>query len=159
MLVPPQYLEQDYEQNGFGEKRGRVRLNRLRGCQMVERYGARVEKAQIGRGFQKERESVGVEITRVSRGFGKQRKDRGTNSESSRVLICEGSSKFNLHSAVPSCVAISSCVAIPYGVGISSCGGVSSCVGFSSCVGSSVVSTSAVLFQALSACASVSVVH
>jgi len=48
---------------------------------MSERYGAR--KAEIGRAFQKERESAGVERSRISRGFGKQRKDRGT---SGRVL-------------------------------------------------------------------------
>jgi len=52
-------LGQDYEQNGVGEKRGRVRLNRLSGRKMGEQYGAR--KAEIGRAFQKERESAGVE--------------------------------------------------------------------------------------------------
>jgi len=46
---------------------------------MDERYSAR--KAEIGRGFQKERKSVGVERSRISRGFGKQRKDRGKAGE------------------------------------------------------------------------------
>jgi len=73
--APPPYLGQDYEHNGFGEKRGRVRLNRLSGRQMGGRYGAR--KAEIGQAFQKERESAGVERSRISRGFGKKRKDRG----------------------------------------------------------------------------------
>jgi len=50
---------------------------------MGERYGAR--KAEIGRPFQKERESAGVERSRISRGFGKQRKNHGT---SGRVLGC-----------------------------------------------------------------------
>ena len=74
ILAPPPYLGQDYEQNGFGEKRGMVKLNRLSGHKMVESYGARVGKAEISRGFQKERESAGVERTRISRGFRKQRR-------------------------------------------------------------------------------------
>jgi len=61
--APPPYLGQDYEQNGFGEKRGRVRLNRLSGRKMGERYGAR--KAELGQAFQKERESAGVERSRI----------------------------------------------------------------------------------------------
>ena len=85
--APPPYLGQarEYEQNGVGEKRGRVRLNRLSGRKMGERYVAR--KAEIGGAFQKERESAGVETrrSRISRGFGKQRKDRGT---SGRILGC-----------------------------------------------------------------------
>jgi len=76
-------LGQDYEQNGVGEKRGRVRLNRLSGRKVGGLYGAR--KAEIGGTFQKERESAGVERSRISRGFGKQRKDRGA---SGRVLGC-----------------------------------------------------------------------
>jgi len=77
--------EFDYEKNGFGEKRGRVRLSRLSVRRMGERCGARVGKAEIGRGFQKEREGAEVETTRVGREFGKQRKDRDT---SGRVLRC-----------------------------------------------------------------------
>ena len=42
-----------FEKNGFGEKRGRVRLSRLSLRRMGERCGARVGKAEIGRGFQK----------------------------------------------------------------------------------------------------------
>ena len=61
--APPPYLGQDYEQNGFGEKRGRVRLNRLSGRKMGERYGAR--KAELGQAFQKERESAWVERLRI----------------------------------------------------------------------------------------------
>jgi len=34
-------MGQDYQENGVGEKRGRVRLNRLSGHKMGERYGAR----------------------------------------------------------------------------------------------------------------------
>jgi len=83
--APPPYLGKDYKKNGFGEKRGRVRLSRFSGRRMGERYGARVGKAEIGRGFKKERECAGVERTRVGREFGKQRKDRGT---SGRVLGC-----------------------------------------------------------------------
>ena len=30
ILAPPLYLGQDYEQNRFGEKRGMVKLNRLK---------------------------------------------------------------------------------------------------------------------------------
>jgi len=56
----------DYDKNGFGEKRGNVRLSRLSGRRMNERYGARVRKAEISRGFKKERESAGVERTRVA---------------------------------------------------------------------------------------------
>jgi len=52
---------------------------------MGERYGARVGKAEIGQGFQKERDSVGVERTRGGREFGKERRDHGT---SGRVLGC-----------------------------------------------------------------------
>jgi len=55
--LPPN-LGHDYEQNGFGEKRGRVGWNRLSGRKMGERYGAR--KAEIGRAFQKEQERAGV---------------------------------------------------------------------------------------------------
>ena len=32
--APPPYLGQDYQQNGVGEKRGRVRLNRSSGRKM-----------------------------------------------------------------------------------------------------------------------------
>ena len=64
------HLGQDYEQNVVGEKRGRVRLNRLSGHKVGGLYGAR--KAEIGGTFQKERESAGVERSRISRGFGKQ---------------------------------------------------------------------------------------
>jgi len=81
--APPPYLGQEYEQNGLGEKRGRVRLNRFSGRKMFEQYGAR--KAEIGGAFQKERESAGVERSRIGRGFKKQRKDRGT---SGRLLGC-----------------------------------------------------------------------
>jgi len=42
---------------------------------MGERYGAK--KAEIGRAFEKERESAGVKRSRIGRGFGKKRKDRG----------------------------------------------------------------------------------
>jgi len=66
------------EKNGLNEKRGMVKLNRLSGHKIGESYGARVGEAEIGRGFQKERESAGVERTRISRGFRKQ-----------RVLSCE----------------------------------------------------------------------
>jgi len=45
MLALPPYLGQDYEQNGFCEKRGRVRWNRLSDCRMGEWCGARVGKA------------------------------------------------------------------------------------------------------------------
>ena len=41
----PPNLGQNYEQNGVGEKCGRVRLNRFCGRKMGERYGAR--KAEI----------------------------------------------------------------------------------------------------------------
>ena len=58
LSAPPPYLGWDYEKNGFGEKRGRDRFSRLSGRRMGKRYGARVEKAEIGRGFQKERESA-----------------------------------------------------------------------------------------------------
>jgi len=44
--APPPYLRQDYEKNGFGEERGRVRLNKLSGRKIGERYDAR--KAEIG---------------------------------------------------------------------------------------------------------------
>jgi len=100
--APPPYLGQDYGQNGFGEKRGRVRLNRLSGRKIGERFGARVGKAEIGRGFQKDREGAGVERKRISRRFGKKRKDHSTSGESFMVLNCEGLSEFNLHSAVSS---------------------------------------------------------
>jgi len=76
-------LGQDYEQNGVGEKRGKVRLNQLSARKVGGRYGAR--KAEIGGPFQKEREIAGVERSRISRGFEKQRKDRGA---SGRVLGC-----------------------------------------------------------------------
>ena len=71
-------LGQDYEQNGFDKKRGRVRLNRLGGRKMGELYGGR--EAEIGGAFQKEQEteSAGVERSRISRGFGRRHKDRGT---------------------------------------------------------------------------------
>jgi len=75
--APPPNLGQDYEQNGVGEKCGRVKLNTLSGRKMGERYGAR--KVKIGRAFQKERESAGVERSRINGGFGKQRKDRATS--------------------------------------------------------------------------------
>jgi hypothetical protein len=132
----PPYLGQDYEQNGFGEKRGMVKLNRLSGHKMGKSYGVRVRKTEISRGFQKEGESAGVKRTTTSRRFGKQRKDCGTSSESFGMFDCEGLSEFNLCSAVSCCVAISSCVAILYCVGISSCGDISSesYVGISSCV-------------------------
>jgi len=42
----PPYLEPNYEQKGGGEKRGRVRLDRLSGRKIGKRYGAR--KAEIG---------------------------------------------------------------------------------------------------------------
>jgi len=48
-------------QNGLGEKHGRVSLSRLSGRRSGERYGVRVGKAKIGRGFQKELKSAGVE--------------------------------------------------------------------------------------------------
>ena len=76
-------LGQDYEQNGVGKKRDRVRLNRLSGHKMGKWYGGR--KVEISGAFQKERESAGVERSRISRGFRKQRKDRGA---SARVLGC-----------------------------------------------------------------------
>ena len=41
ILAPPPYMGQDYQENGVGEKRGRVRLNRLSGRKMSERYGER----------------------------------------------------------------------------------------------------------------------
>jgi len=56
------HLGQDYEQNGVGEKRGRVRLDRLCGRKVGGWYGAR--KAEIGGTFQKERESAEVERSR-----------------------------------------------------------------------------------------------
>ena len=107
--APPPYVGQDYKQNGFGEKRGMVMLNRLSGHKMGESYGARVGKAKISRGFQEDRESAGVERTRISRGFRKQREDCGTSGESFGVLDCDGLLEFNLRSAVSSCVAFSSC--------------------------------------------------
>jgi len=85
MSSPPPYLGQDYGQNGFGEKHGRVGLSRSNGRRMDDQYGARVGKAEISQCFQKERESEGVNRTRVGRVFGKQRKDRGF---SERVLGC-----------------------------------------------------------------------
>jgi len=52
-------LGQDYEQNGVGEKRGRVGLDRLSGHKVGGRYGAK--KVEIGGTFQKERQSAGAE--------------------------------------------------------------------------------------------------
>ena len=71
ILAPPPYMGQDYQENGVGEKRGRVRLNRLSGRKMSERYGERKVEIRVGRAFQKERESAGVKRSRISRGFGK----------------------------------------------------------------------------------------
>jgi len=65
--APPPYLGQDYEKNEYSEKHGMVKLNRLSDHQMGESYGARVVKAEIGRSFQKERESAGVKRTRMQR--------------------------------------------------------------------------------------------
>ena len=58
--APPPNLGQDYDQNGVGQKRGRVRLSRLRGRKMSKRYGAR--KTEISRAVQKERESAGRQL-------------------------------------------------------------------------------------------------
>jgi len=51
----PLYVWRDYEQNGFGEKRGRVKLNRLSGHKMGESYGARPGsgKQKSAEGFRK----------------------------------------------------------------------------------------------------------
>jgi len=49
----PPYLGQDYEQNGFGEKHGMVKLNRLSDHKMGESYGARVGKAKSAEAFRK----------------------------------------------------------------------------------------------------------
>jgi len=57
--APPPYLGRDFEQNGFSEKRGMVKLNRLSGHKMGESY--RSGKRKSARSFQKEREIVGVE--------------------------------------------------------------------------------------------------
>ena len=76
-------LGQDYDQNGDGKKRGRVRLNQLSGRKVGGLHGAR--KAEIVGTLQRERESTVVERSRISRGFGKHRKDRGA---SGRVLGC-----------------------------------------------------------------------
>ena len=53
--APPPYLVQDYEQNGFGEKRGRVKLNRLSDHKMGESYGARPGSGnrKLAEGFRK----------------------------------------------------------------------------------------------------------
>jgi len=51
ILAPPPYMGQDYQENGVGEKRGRVRLNRLSGRKMGERYGARKAEIRVGRAF------------------------------------------------------------------------------------------------------------
>jgi len=74
-------LGQDYEQNGVGKKRGRVRLNTSSGRKMGEWYCGR--QAEIGGAFQKEQESAGVERSRISRGpgLGEQRKDHGTSGK------------------------------------------------------------------------------
>jgi len=56
--VPPPYLGQDYEQNGFGEKRGMVKLNRLSGHKMGETYGSGKRKlAEVFRKSERLRES------------------------------------------------------------------------------------------------------
>jgi len=68
--APPPYLGQDYEENGVGEKRGRVSLNRLSSRKLGEQNGVR--KVEFGGAFQKERESAGVERSRISRGFEKR---------------------------------------------------------------------------------------
>jgi len=123
--APPPYLGQDYGQNGFGEKRGMVKLNRLSGHKVGETYGSGKQKsAKVFRKSERLRES------RISRRFGKQRKDCGTSGESFGMLNCEGLSEFNLRSAESSCVAFSSCVAILDCVGISLCGGISFCASF-----------------------------
>jgi len=124
--APPPYLRRDFEQNGFSEKHGMVKLNRLNGHKMGESYRSGKRKsAEVFRKSERLRES------RISRRFGKERKDCGTSGESFGILNCEGLLEFNLRSGVSSCVAFSSCVAILYCVGISSCGGISSCAGIS----------------------------
>jgi len=42
--APPPYLGKDHDKNGFGEKRGRIRVSTFCGRRMGERYGARVGK-------------------------------------------------------------------------------------------------------------------
>ena len=41
----PPYLRQDYEQNGFGAKRGMVKLNKLSGHKVGETYGSGKQKS------------------------------------------------------------------------------------------------------------------
>ena len=72
-------LGEDYEQNGVDKKRGRVRLNRLGGRKMGQRYGG--IEAGIGRSLKSSR----IERSRINRGFGKRYKDHGT---SERILRC-----------------------------------------------------------------------
>jgi len=45
ILAPPPNLVQDYEQNGYGEKRGMIKLNRLSGHKMGETYGSGKRKS------------------------------------------------------------------------------------------------------------------
>jgi len=127
--APPLYLGRDFEQNGFSEKRGMVKLNRLSGHKIGESY--RSGKRKSAEVFRKSERMCEL---RISRRSGKERKDCGTSGENFGMLNCEGLVEFNLRSSVSSCVAFSSCVAILYCVGISSYGGISSCAGISSCV-------------------------
>ena len=56
--APPPYLGQDYEQNGFGQKRGMVKLNSLSGHKMGETYGsAKRKSAEVFRKSERLRES------------------------------------------------------------------------------------------------------
>jgi len=103
-------LGQDYEQNGVGEKRSRVRLNQFSAGPhsgwAEESANRKSERVQESR----DRESA--EGSENSVGSWRQRESFG-------VLNCEGHSEFNLHSAVSSCVAVSACVAMPHCVGMS----------------------------------------
>ena len=80
-ISAPPYLRRDFEQNGFSEKRGMVKLNRLSGHKMGESYRSGKRKsAEVFRKRERLRES------RISRRFGKERKDCGTSGESFGIL-------------------------------------------------------------------------
>jgi len=79
--APLPYLGRDFEQNGFSEKSGMVKLNRLSGHKMGESYGSGKRKsAEVFRKSERLWES------RISRRFGKERKDCGTSGESFGIL-------------------------------------------------------------------------
>jgi len=56
--APPPYLRRDFDQSGFSEKRGMVKLNRLRGHKMGESYRSGKRKsAEVFRKSERLRES------------------------------------------------------------------------------------------------------